>query len=133
MRTRGIVGANVPERVARLVEAAFQSVRATWGECLNPGRCLAILSQHFLDVHGPPKQPKTSSQKVRARDHGRCCVPGCSHPAVHSHHIEYLSQGGARTDPANQLALCHFHVRHESGALPSGMKGARTGMCRAYG
>ncbi len=99
----------MPERVARLVEAAFQSVRATWGECVNPGKCLAILSQHFLDVHGPPKQPKTSSQKVRARDHGRCCVPGCSHPAVHSHHIEYLSQGGARTDPANQLALCHFH------------------------
>jgi hypothetical protein len=109
MRTRGLFGANVPERVAKLVTAAFESVRATWGELVDPGRCLAILSQHFLDVHGPPKKPKTSSQKVRARDHHRCSVPGCSHPAVHSHHITYLSQGGARTDPANQVALCHFH------------------------
>ncbi len=99
----------MPERVARVLTSAIDSVREHLQAALPPGKCLAVIAQHFLDTHGPPKKPKTSSQKVRARDRWRCSVPGCSHHAVHAHHIEYLSQGGARTDPANQVALCAFH------------------------
>jgi hypothetical protein len=109
MRERRKFSAVVPKRVASLVAAAIEGVRALAGKRRDPGPCLAVIAQHFLDTHGPPVKPKTSSQKVRARDRWRCSVPGCSHHAVHSHHIEYLSQGGARTDPANQLALCAFH------------------------
>jgi hypothetical protein len=36
-------------------------------------------------------------------------VPGCSHWAAHSHHIEFRSQGGDLTDPANQTGICPFH------------------------
>lgn len=28
---------------------------------------------------------------------------------MHAHHTEYLSHGGARTDPANLSGLCAFH------------------------
>jgi hypothetical protein len=109
MRARRRLGAAMPARVAGLVSAAIESVRGLAGAPLPPGRCLAIIAQHFLDTQGPPARPRTSSQKVRARDGWRCSVPGCSHHAVHSHHIEFLSRGGARRDPANQAGLCAFH------------------------
>jgi hypothetical protein len=109
MRARGRVVAVVPGRVASLLAAAVEAVRRLAGAPLSPGRCLAVMARHFLAVHGPPAKPRTSSQKVRARDRWRCTVPGCSHGAEHSHHIEFLSRGGARTDPANQTAVCAFH------------------------
>ncbi len=109
MRARRQMSAVMPERVARLVSTAIRGVRKLSDRWLSSGECLAVIARHFLDTHGPPVKPKTSSQKVRARDHWRCSVPGCHHHAVHSHHIEYRSQGGDKTDPANQLALCAFH------------------------
>lgn len=128
MRARRRFGAAVPERVAGLLAAAIEAARALAGEPFAPGRCLALIARHFLDTHGPPERPKTSSQKVRARDRWRCSVPGCSHLAEHAHHIEYLSQGGARTDPANQTALCavHRHCVHHGyvrleGSAPGGL------------
>jgi hypothetical protein len=54
------------------------------------------------------KPPRSRSQKVRERDLGSCGVPGCSHRAVHSHHVEFRSRGGS-DDPANQIGLCAFH------------------------
>jgi hypothetical protein len=108
MSLRRVV-ATVPERVARLLSSAFEAVRAIGGKQLTPGRCLATIAQHFLDTHGPPQKPKTSSQKVRARDRWRCMVPGCSHLAAHSHHIGFRSQGGDATDPVNQTGICPFH------------------------
>jgi hypothetical protein len=36
-------------------------------------------------------------------------VPGCSHFAAHSHHIEFRSQGGDAADPGNQTGICPFH------------------------
>ncbi len=47
-------------------------------------------------------------------------------------HVTARAHGGAPTIENLELH-CRFHVRHESGAFPSGMKGARTDMCRAYG
>jgi hypothetical protein len=109
MRAQRWVVATAPERVARLLSSAFEAVRAIGGKQLTPGRCLATIAQHFVGTHGPPQKPKTSSQKVRARDRWRCMVPGCSHFAAHSHHIEFRSQGGDATDPANQTGICPFH------------------------
>lgn len=109
MRAARRFAAAVPERVAALLASAFRAVRAQAGSQLPSGRCLAIVALHFLDTHGAPARPRTPSQKVRARDGWRCTVPGCSHTCDHSHHIEFLSHGGARLDPANQTALCAFH------------------------
>jgi hypothetical protein len=111
MRARGRMVAVVPQRVVCLLAGAVEAVRKLVGAPLSPGKCLAVMARHFLEVHGPAVQPRTSSQKVRARDRWCCTVPGCSHAADHSHHIEYLSRGGARTDPANQTGVCAFHHR----------------------
>jgi hypothetical protein len=109
MRARGKVVAVLPRRVVCLLAAAVEAVRSLVKAPLSPGKCLAVMARHFLEVHGAPARPRTSSQKVRARDRWRCTVPGCSHSADHSHHIEFLSRGGARTDPSNQTAVCAFH------------------------
>jgi hypothetical protein len=133
MRARQRLVAPAPERVALLLAAAIQSVRSQVGMPIADGTCLTVIAAHFLRAWGMPEKPRSSSQRARARDEGRCTVPGCSHAASHSHHVLYLSRGGHRTSLSNQTAVCAFHVRHESGALPGGMKGARTAMCRAYG
>ncbi len=108
-RARGQFGAVVPRRVGRLLGEAIEAVRTLAGAPISPGSCLAVIAWHFLDVWGPPTRPKTSSQKVRQRDDWHCTVPGCSHAAVHSHHLVYLSQGGHRTEPSNQTGACAFH------------------------
>ena len=74
-----------------------------------PGTCLAVIAFHFLaSWSGAERRSKTHSQKVRDRDQGFCQVPGCSHRAVHSHHIDFRSHGGS-DDPENQVGLCAFH------------------------
>ncbi len=109
MRARGQFGAVVPKRVGQLLGVAIQAVRTLAGAPISPGSCLAVIAWHFLDVWGPPSRPKTSSQKIRQRDDWQCTVPGCSHSAVHAHHLVYLSQGGHRTEPGNQTGACAFH------------------------
>jgi hypothetical protein len=106
-RRRFTSAVNLP--VAGLLAAAVQAVRSVVGEQLSTGKCLAVIARHYLEVHGPPRKPKTCSQKIRARDRWRCKFPRCSHPAEHAHHTEFLSQGGARTDPGNLSGLCAFH------------------------
>ena len=109
MRARQRLVAPAPKRVALLLAAAIRSVRAQVGMPVADGTCLALISAHFLRVWGIPERPRSSSQRVRARDEGRCTVPGCSHAAAHSHHILYLSRGGHRTALTNQTAVCGFH------------------------
>jgi 5-methylcytosine-specific restriction endonuclease McrA len=45
---------------------------------------------------------------VRARDKGRCVVPGCRERAQHLHHIRFRSQGGKWTT-GNVCSLCVSH------------------------
>lgn len=45
---------------------------------------------------------------VRARDKGKCQVPGCKDRAVHLHHIRYRSRGG-RWVTNNIVSLCVEH------------------------
>ncbi|HYD40351.1 MAG TPA: HNH endonuclease [Anaeromyxobacter sp.] len=109
MRARHRLVAPEPKRVALLLAAAIRSVRAQVGMPIADGTCLAVVAAHFLRVWGMPEKPRSSSQRVRARDEGRCTVPGCSRAASHSHHVLYLSRGGHRTALSNQTAVCAFH------------------------
>jgi hypothetical protein len=121
--------ARVPARMAELLQAAFEAVRAVEGCPLDDGRCLVRVARHFADTwRGHVKPPKTTSQKVRDRDACRCQVPGCSRRAVHAHHVIARSRGGS-DDPSNLVSLCAFHHLvgvHEgylrvSGTAPHGL------------
>jgi hypothetical protein len=110
MRAARVLRARVPDRVAELLASAFRAVRETAGCVLPDGKCLVRVAQHFVETwRDHVKPPRTPSQKVRARDHGHCQVPGCSRrTALHSHHIQSRAQGGS-DDPANQVTLCPCH------------------------
>ena len=109
MRAARVLRARVPVRIALLLQAAFRAVRAAEGRLLDDGRCLVRVARHFVETWKPHvKKARTLSQKVRERDLGRCQVPGCSRRAVHAHHVEPRSHGGA--DAAeNLVALCACH------------------------
>jgi hypothetical protein len=101
--------ARVPSRIALTLQAAFRAVRAAEDGLLDDGRCLVRMARHFIETCEPEvKRARTLSQKVRERDLGRCQVPGCSRRAVHAHHVEPRSHGGADTQE-NLVALCACH------------------------
>ena len=54
------------------------------------------------------RKARTRSQKVRARDLGRCQVPGCSRTGGHAHHVEFRAWGGS-DDDTNLVSLCACH------------------------
>jgi hypothetical protein len=69
-----------------------------------------------LDIRKGPARvaravPPTISNYVRARDKGRCAVPGCHKPGAHFHHDEGRRNGH---DPETGFSLCHSHhdARH---------------------
>jgi hypothetical protein len=109
MRAARKLSVPMPRRFAVLLAAAVRTVRERAGRALPVGKCLSVIAWHFIETWKGHVQPSRSrSQKVRERDLGQCQVPGCSHRAVHSHHIVLRSHGGS-DDPANQVALCAFH------------------------
>nr|WP_049768587.1 HNH endonuclease signature motif containing protein [Anaeromyxobacter sp. Fw109-5] len=109
MRARQKLLVPLPRRVAVLLEAAVEAVRGRFGRVLSTGTCLSVIAFHFLaSWRGAGRRSKTRSQKIRDRDQGWCQVPGCSHRAAHSHHIDYRSHGGS-DDLENQVGLCAFH------------------------
>ena len=108
MRARRIFGAPVPRRVTYLLAAVIRTVRALAGTPVAPGTCLAVVAQQFLEVWNPTVKAQSRAQKVRERDEGHCMVPGCSHAATQSHHVQYRSRGGG-DEAENLVALCAFH------------------------
>ncbi|HET7823865.1 MAG TPA: HNH endonuclease signature motif containing protein [Anaeromyxobacter sp.] len=113
----------VPRRVDRLLAAAFRAAREAEGRWLKAGECLARIAVHFIATWKPLlKERTTRSRKVIARGGGWCTVPGCSRPAVNSHHIEFLSHGGS-DDLANQTGMC----------LPHHLRGVHMGYIRVRG
>ena len=54
------------------------------------------------------KQERDCRRAVKARDKGRCVIPGCKDAAKHAHHIVYRSQGG-KWQSANIVSLCPSH------------------------
>lgn len=109
MRAAKVLRARVPVRIALLLRAAFQAVRAAEGRLLDDGKCLVRVARHFVETWKPHvKKARTLSQKVRERDLGRCQVPGCSRGAVHAHHVDFRSRGGLDL-AGNLVALCACH------------------------
>jgi hypothetical protein len=109
LRVARTFAASLPRRIAVVLADAVQTVRARVARALPLGKCLVIIAWHFIETWtGAVRPARTRAQKVLERDRGRCQAPGCSHRAVHSHHVEYRSRGGS-DDLDNQVALCAFH------------------------
>jgi hypothetical protein len=108
MRGAGKLTARVSVPVARLLLAAFESVRARAGGLIPPGSCLAALARHFIATNKGAAPRLTPSQKLRERNDNHCAVPGCSHLAAHAHHLVFRSHGGEKSDE-NLVSLCAFH------------------------
>jgi hypothetical protein len=102
------VTARLPLPIAAALAAAIQSVRERAGGLLPAGRCLAIIAAHFIETWKPLIPRRSKRQRVRARDGDHCTVPGCSHRASHSHHVDPLGRLGPDTDE-NQTAVCGYH------------------------
>jgi 5-methylcytosine-specific restriction endonuclease McrA len=62
--------------------------------------------------------PPALRRAIRARDHGKCCVPWCrSSRNVDQHHLVPICEGGEHT-LENILSLCEsHHIAHHAGAL----------------
>jgi len=111
MRAAKLLRASLPIRIALTLQAAFRAVRATEERLLDDGRCLVLVARHFVETWKPcVKKARTLSQKVRERDLGQRQMPACSRRAVHAHHVEPRSHGGADTPDLVALCACH-HVR----------------------
>ena len=108
MRAQRRVGAVLPLRVAALLAASIQLVERRAGGLVPVSRCLRIVAQHFLDTWKHAVKHLSVSRKVRLRDGDLCQVPGCSHRAAHSHHVEPRGRGGGN-ERENQVATCGFH------------------------
>jgi hypothetical protein len=109
MRAARVLRARVPGRVAEVLAAAFRAVRGVEGCLLGDGPCLVRVARHFVETWRPcVRKARTRSQRVRARDLGRCQAPGCSRLARHAHHVEYRAHGGDDAD-RNLVALCACH------------------------
>jgi hypothetical protein len=92
MRAQRQLSVPLPRRVAVLFQAAFERIRELSGQAYSAGKCLGILSWHFLTTwDAAAERSRTSSQRVRERDGEHCTVPGCSHRGGHAHHVEYRS------------------------------------------
>ncbi len=109
MCARNTISVWMTVRVAEVVKAAFRAARALAKRWLAPGECLFALAKHFVKTWGSTeKAARTLQQRILARDRHFCQVPGCSRPAVHAHHIKFLSHGGS-DDPWNLVSLCAAH------------------------
>jgi 5-methylcytosine-specific restriction endonuclease McrA len=60
------------------------------------------------------KNERACREIVRARDGGKCRIPGCLERSAEAHHIVYRSKSKARRwDPSNLVSLCRDHHRLE--------------------
>jgi hypothetical protein len=74
-------------------------------------RCVTKKRRQKLDA----KDERACREIVRARDHGKCRIPGCTERSTELHHITYRSKSkGLRWDPRNLVSLCadHHSLRH---------------------
>jgi 5-methylcytosine-specific restriction endonuclease McrA len=109
---RGTLDLRVPERVGKLLSAAFRAARGAAGEWLNPEACLVRVAEHFIETYESAVPARRSrGAKVLLRDGGFCQVPGCSRPAAHVHHVRFRSRGGGDED-SNLSSLCAAHHLH---------------------
>ena len=111
MRALGILSLRVPAGAADVLAWAFRAVRARHGDDLCDATCLLLIAWHFVETwkDDPMVQRSlTRSQRIFARDLGRCQTPGCSRRGVHAHHLVFQSRGGT-DDEGNLIILCGYH------------------------
>jgi hypothetical protein len=126
MCAQGQRALRMPLHVAELLELALlaasqeasraishsQLVSRQPGGFLTPSQALERIADHFIATWEPQLQERNTVQKrVLERDRGLCQVPGCSRAALHVHHVEYRSHGGADA-PGNLVSLCAGHHLH---------------------
>lgn len=71
-------------------------------------RCVEKKRREKLDA----KNERACREIVRARDKGKCRVPGCKDASAHLHHIVYRSRSKAlKHNPDNLVSLCVEHHR----------------------
>jgi hypothetical protein len=100
----------LPEEVELLFRAVCCAARKAEGRWVRPSEVLVLVARHFIATW-KDKERRTTARRVIERSGGWCTVPGCSRPAVHSHHVRYRSHGGG-DDEANQTGLCLAHHLH---------------------
>ena len=74
-------------------------------------RCVTKKRKQKTDA----RDERACREIVRARDKGKCRIPGCTERADHQHHIQYRSRAKRlRFDPRNIVSLCkaHHDLRH---------------------
>ena len=109
MCAQGIFTLSMPPHVMDLLKDTFRAIRTEAKRWMSIGQCLVRMAAHFVEVwKAHVKEIRSARSQIFARDRHRCQVPGCSRPAVHQHHIEYLSHGGS-DDPANKISMCAAH------------------------
>jgi hypothetical protein len=110
MCAQGAFRVVIPAHVTDLLKNTFRAIRAIAKRWLSVGEYLVELAAHFVEVcKAHVRRIRMMRQhRILARGRCRCQVPGCSRPAVHSHHIEFRSHGGS-DDPDNQIGLCAVH------------------------
>lgn len=102
-----------PTSVTALFEAACITIHRVEGRFVEPGECLARMSQHFVEVWEEALEVRNTVQaRVAERDKGLCQVPGCSRSAAHVHHVVFRSHLGEDVEE-NLVSLCAMH--HERG------------------
>jgi 5-methylcytosine-specific restriction endonuclease McrA len=62
------------------------------------------------------RQMRDCRRAVKARDKGKCVIPGCRDASVHLHHITYRSRGG-KWRSKNVCSLCVTHHQMVHAAL----------------
>ena len=109
MCARGGFTVTAPPHVFDLLKDTLRRARALANRSISLGTCLLEMAAHFVAVwKAHVKERMAKRNRILARDHHRCQVPGCSRPAAHRHHIEYRSHGGSDEEP-NQICLCAAH------------------------
>jgi hypothetical protein len=109
MCARGAFRLWLPASVAVVASAAFRAARREAGHWISPSECLLRIAEHFVEVWKPRvAERETLPRRIRKRDRHFCQVPGCSRPAVHTHHLQYRAHGGS-DDEANLIGLCAVH------------------------
>jgi hypothetical protein len=109
MNVRNRLGVAMPRRIAVVLAAAIETVKARTQKVVSTGEALAFVAVNFMETWDEAVPAQTRSQRIRERDGHVCQVPGCSRKAAHAHHVTFKSHAGDPNDPANQVALCAFH------------------------
>ena len=130
-RAVSFVDLRLPESIVDLLSDAVFAAERIWRAAglgrLAGGDAIGWIAEHFLDVwKGRTGAPRGRRKEVLGRHAGYCCVPTCTLPAEHVHHVELRSRGGG-DEKENLAGVCAAHHRgiHEGCVRMYGRAGSR--------